>query len=194
MKNLVLFVLYFTPTTLMWSQGTDLGTIRGTVQDPSGSVVPNAAVEATDIQTGIVRKTTTNGEGNFEFASMRSGTYKVSISLPGFATAEITNIVLRTGAAVRADATLQPSSTTQSVLITAEAPLVANESTTIAATLDNRSLVELPRDSRDIYSFLYLNPNITQSGADGGLKFIGAQSYGASFSLDGDMATCHVAI
>src|SRR6202022_855727 len=45
--------------------------------------------------------------------------------------------------------------------------------------------LQLPRDSRDIYSFLYLNPNITQGSADGEFKFIGAQSYGANFSVDG---------
>ena len=44
----------------------------------------------------------------------------------------------------------------------------------------------MPRDNRDIYSFLYLNPDITQgAGGDGSFKFIGGQSYGASFSLDG---------
>jgi len=40
-------------------------------------------------------------------------------------------------------------------------------------------------DSRNVYTFLYLDPNVTQSAADGSFKFIGAQSYGASFSLDG---------
>ena len=43
----------------------------------------------------------------------------------------------------------------------------------------------MPRDSRDPYTFLYLNPNITQADADGTFKFLGAQSYGANFSLDG---------
>src|SRR5262249_39434947 len=41
------------------------------------------------------------------------------------------------------------------------------------------------RDSRDIYTFLYLNPNISQGAGDGSFKFLGAQTYGASFSLDG---------
>ena len=51
--------------------------------------------------------------------------------------------------------------------------------------LNNAQLIELPRDSRDIYSFLYLSPNITRGAAEGSFKFIGAQSYGASFSVDG---------
>jgi hypothetical protein len=50
------------------------------------------------------------------------------------------------------------------------------ESPALSATLDGQTIVELPRDSRDIYSFLYLNPNITQADADGNFKFTGAQS------------------
>ena len=51
--------------------------------------------------------------------------------------------------------------------------------------MSSRAIIDLPRDSRDIYSFLYINPNITQSDEPGDFKFIGAQSYGASFSVDG---------
>src|SRR5204863_5763594 len=76
-------------------------------------------------------------------------------------------------------------SATQTILITAEAPLIETASPTIGSTLDNREITELPRDSRDIYSFLYLNPNIAQGAGDGSFKFLGAQTYGACFSLDG---------
>ena len=67
----------------------------------------------------------------------------------------------------------------------AESAAIDTEDQTISQTLDNKALIDLPRDSRNVYSFLYLNPNITQADADGNFKFIGAQSYGASFSLDG---------
>ena len=169
----------------LYSQGTDLGTIRGTVTDVSGAVVPNANVEVTDTATNQARKLTTNAEGSYEAPNLRSGTYKVTVTMAGFNTAQIVDILVRAGGTVRADAMLQPQGTTETVVITAEAPLIASESATVSATLDNRMLLELPRDSRDIYSFLYLNPNITQADSDGAFKFIGSQSYGASFSLDG---------
>ncbi len=170
---------------LLLAQGTDLGTVRGTVTDRTGAVTPNAAVEVLDVATGLVRKVTTDAAGNYEASGLRSGTYKVTVSLPGFATAEVQNIVLRPGQTVRADATLEVKAAAESVIVTSEAPLVAGESTTVSGAIDNQTLLELPRDSRDIYSFLYLNPNITQGVTDGEFKFLGAQSYGASFSLDG---------
>ncbi|MBV9157430.1 MAG: TonB-dependent receptor, partial [Acidobacteriaceae bacterium] len=69
--------------------------------------------------------------------------------------------------------------------VTAESSLVNTDDQTISQTLNSRDVIDLPRDSRDVYDFLYLNPNITQSGEPGDFKFVGAQSYGASFSLDG---------
>ena len=86
---------------------------------------------------------------------------------------------------VSANAVLKVSVASESVEVTADAPLVDADDQTISDTITSRAVIELPRDSRDVYSFLYLNPNITQSGTDGSFKFLGAQSYGASFSLDG---------
>src|SRR5581483_8364002 len=166
-------------------QGTDLGTIRGTVTDASGGVVPSASVEVTDLATNTVRKLMTNNEGNYEAAALRAGDYKVMVSASGFANAEITRITLRGGDVQRADARLQPAGTNQTVMITAEAPLIQTENPTISSTLDNREITELPRDSRDIYTFLYLNPNIAQGAGDGSFKYLGAQTFGASYSLDG---------
>ena len=73
----------------------------------------------------------------------------------------------------------------EAVEVTAEIPTINTTDQTISDTIDNRAVNELPRDSRNVYSFLYLNPNITQSGADQSFKFIGGESYGANFTLDG---------
>ena len=168
-----------------FAQGTDLGTIRGTVTDSSGALIPGAQVEVADVDTSIDRHLTTDGQGDYEAAGLRYGNYKVTVTFAGFNTAEVTGIVLRSGEVARADAKLSPAGASTTVVISAEAPQINTESQVIAATLDNRALVELPRDNRDIYTFLYLNPNITQGANDGAFKFIGNQTYGASFSLDG---------
>lgn len=167
------------------AQGTDLGTVRGTVTDASGAVVPNAEVTVTDLSTNTSHKTTTNAQGNFEMFGLKSGNYAVKIIAAGFRTEEITGVVLNGSDTVSANAVLQVGSTEASVLVTSEAPVIHTEDQTISSTLNNQDVIELPRDSRDVYSFLYLNPNVTQAGVDGEFKFIGSQSYGASFSLDG---------
>ena len=57
-------------------QGTDLGTIRGTVTDLTGAVIPKASIEIIDLATTAGRKLTTDGEGNYEAAGLRSGLTK----------------------------------------------------------------------------------------------------------------------
>jgi len=169
----------------LFGQGTDLGTIRGTVTDSSGAVIPGATVTVIDALTNAARETRTNSQGNYEMFGLKPGTYSVTITAPAMGKKEITDIVVKGSDTVSADAVLNVSAAEETVVVSLEAPAINTEDQTISQTLDNLAVVELPRDSRNVYTFLYLNPNVTQSASDGSFKFIGAQSYGASFSLDG---------
>lgn len=173
-------------STTGYAQGSNLGTIRGTVTDANGAVLPNAAVQVTDQATGLVRNVTTNGEGDYEVVALKPGTYKVAVSATGFKTSSM-DAVVGGSDTVRADLKLEVGAQTESVVVVGgEAGIIEKDHPVISSTLDNRQLNEVPRDSREILEFLYLNPDITQGpGGDGTFKFIGAQSYGASFSLDG---------
>jgi len=167
-----------------FAQGTNLGAIRGTVTDANGGLVSGAKAQITDIETGLTRQATTSSEGAYEVTGLKYGVYRVTVSALGFKTASINQVALRGGDTVRADVELQPGGANETVEVTAVTPINL-ETPTVGGQLTSREIIELPRDNRDIYSFLYLNPNITQSTVDGSFKFIGAQSYGANFSLDG---------
>ena len=168
-----------------YSQGTNLGTIRGTVADPNGAIIPNAAVQITDQATGLSRDLTTDSQGNYEAAALKPGNYKVTVTAPGFKTT-VVDVVVRGSDIVLADIKTEVGAPSESVSITAEGSLIERDQPVISTALNNRQIIELPRDSREIYEFLYLNPDITQGpNGDGSFKFIGAQSYGATFSLDG---------
>ena len=171
-------------STNLHAQGTDLGTVRGTVTDSTGALLPNAQVEITDLATMTSRKVLTDEHGSYQVTALPSGRYKATISSAGFATATVSNIVLNGSDIVSADAALR-SSTSVNVEVTTEAAAIDTQDQTISETLPSRAIIDLPRDSRDIYSFLYINPNISQADAPGNFKFLGAQSYGASFSVDG---------
>ncbi len=171
------------------AQGTDLGTIRGTVTDPSGAVIPNASVTIVDLATNRLRHAETNPHGAYQLFGLPSGTYKVTISAPGMTTRDITGIVLSGSDTVNANAVLKVSGANESVAVTSEAPTINTADQAIADTITSREVLDLPRDSRDVYSFLYLNPNITQGTGDGTFKFLGFQSYGANFTIDGQRST-----
>ena len=142
-------------------------------------------ITITDEATRSVRTLTSNEVGEYEAGSLKSGTYSISVAAKGFKTIQFENVALRGSEVARVDAKLEINSASETVVVKAEAPVVQADSPTVGATLDNRQVTELPRDSRDYQSFLYLNPNVTQGSGDGAFKFIGSLSYGASFSLDG---------
>jgi len=172
-------------TLNLFAQGTDLGTIRGTVTDSSGAVVPGAQVEIMDLDTRTSQKATTNGQGDYQAAALPSGKYQLTVTASGFAPSVVKGIVLTGSDAVGVNAVLRAAASVTSVEVSSSAPLIDTQDQTLSQNLSSRAIIDLPRDSRDIYSFLYINPNITQSNAPGEFKFIGAQSYGASFSVDG---------
>ena len=178
---------------LLLAQGTDLGTIRGTVTDPSGAVIPNARVVILDLATNTSREANTNAQGEYQVFGLRPGSYKVSIGAPGMDTQDITGLMLTGSDVLSANAVLKLSGSREQIVVTAEAAAINTEDQTISDTIDSRAVIDLPRDSRDVYSFLYLNPNITQGSDDGEFKFLGAQSYGGNFTLDGQRSNGGIA-
>ena len=167
------------------AQGTDLGTIRGTVTDPSGAVIANASVTIADLATNTLRHTETNPNGEYQLFGLPSGTYKVAITAPGMTAHDITGVVISGSDTVNANAVLKVSTASETVVVTSEASTINTADQTISDTINSREVIDLPRDSRDVYQFLYLNPNITQGTDAGEFKFLGFQSYGANFALDG---------
>jgi Carboxypeptidase regulatory-like domain len=186
---LVVFILSLGVESLnVFAQGTDLGSIRGTVTDPDGATIPNAQVQITDQGTLKVYSYKTNDSGFYEAAALPAGRYNATIVAPGFNTNVIEGIVLNGSDTVSANASLHVSTST-SVQVTSEGGSINTENSTLSETLASKAALDLPRDSRDIYQFLYINPNITQGAEPGDFKFIAAQSYGASFSVDGQRSS-----
>ncbi len=181
----VLLLGFGTSSPSLFAQGTDLGTIRGTVTDASGAVVPNAQVEIMDLDTRTSQKVTTNGHGDYQAAALQSGHYQVTVTAQGFSPSVVKGILLTGSDVAGANATLRAAAGSTTVEVSSAAPLIDTQDQTLSQNMSSRAIIDLPRDSRDVYSFLYINPNITQGSQAGEYKFIGAQSYGASFSVDG---------
>ena len=186
--SILLVIAVLLAPNALFAQGTTLGTIRGTVTDASGAVVPGAKVVITDMSTNLTTNLTTDSQGNYEAPQLKYGKYKVTVSSTGFNVAEIVDIDLVGGEVKRVDAKLAPKTSAEAITVTSEAGLIQTENQVITNTLNTQQVLELPRDSRDIYDFLYLTPNITFN-PDDGFKFIGSQSWGANFTLDGQRAT-----
>ena len=122
----------FCAAGLAFGQGTDLGTIRGTVTDATGGVIPNATVSVIDALTNTARETRTNSRGNYEMFGLKPGTYRVAITAAGMSKEEITDIVLKGSDIVSVDAVLKVSAAQESVVVSMEAPAINTEDQTIS--------------------------------------------------------------
>src|SRR5580658_109241 len=62
----------------------ETGTFAGRVSDPSGAVVPNAAVSVVDTETNFTSNTKTNAEGLYQIPSLSPGPYRMTVTAAGF--------------------------------------------------------------------------------------------------------------
>src|ERR1700722_18345151 len=118
----------------LFGQGTDLGTVRGTVKDPSGAVIANAKVTIIDLETNSARETTANAEGDFEMFGLKSGRYKVSVTAPGMSTEEINNVEVNASRTVAVSVTLKVSQVSEKVEVSGEGVTINTENPTISDT------------------------------------------------------------
>src|SRR4029453_4083129 len=115
---------------------TTNATLGGTVSDASGALIPGVTVTATNTQTGIVTSLVSNESGAYQFASLQTGTYKVTAELPGFQTQTYNQVRLGISQQVRVNFPLQVGGVAQSVEVTVAADtLLATTSSSIGSVV-----------------------------------------------------------
>ena len=103
------------------------GTLLGTIADASRGVIQNAKVEITDEGTGIRRSAQTNSSGNYSFANVPPGTYTVAAEMAGFRKAVRQGVDVLVNTTIRVDLQLQPGSVSESIEVTAAAPMLQTD-------------------------------------------------------------------
>jgi hypothetical protein len=96
------------------------GTLVGTIRDPSGSVVAEAVVSATNSGTSAKRSVVTDKEGGYVLVNMEPGTYQLDIQAPGFQVITVKAVELTARETVRTDGILSVAGQAQSVSVNAE--------------------------------------------------------------------------
>ena len=150
-RSLALAAVFALASALM-AQVTSTG-IHGIVRDPSGAVVPNASVKATDTGTGIEKTTTTAQDGGFVFPNLQAATYKITVSAAGFQTAVLDTVVVDAGRITDVPVQLAVGTATQTVEVGAAAPQLETTSSEVGTTINNNSIQNLPYASRDVLMF-----------------------------------------
>lgn len=166
------------------------GSITGNVTDSSGSSIPSARVAARNTGTNQTDQTVTNATGYYEFPLLPVGRYVITVENTGFQTTESKEFALSAGTRPRIDFTLQPAGVTQTVDVTATAPLVNATTTDLGVVIENRKIEALPLNGRNFLQLVGLQAGVvnapgSSTGGRGGIEFNGSPALGNNLMLDG---------
>jgi hypothetical protein len=168
------------------------GSIDGRVLDPSGAVLPGVEITVTNDATQQARTAITNETGLYNVPLLPSGTYSVRASLPGFRTEVRRGVQVEVDRNARVDVQLEVGNVTESLEVTADAPLIVTDNAALGQVIDSRRVAELPLNGREFLALASLAPGVqpnvegsnlsTQSGS---VNVNGAREEFNLFLLDG---------
>ncbi|MBI4442391.1 MAG: TonB-dependent receptor [Acidobacteria bacterium] len=136
-------------------------TIFGVVKDSSGAVVPSVAVTVTNTETGMTRSSQTGNDGMYRFPALPVGNYQVRAEHPGFQTRVQSGLRLTVGQEAVLNFTLEVGSVTETVSVTAEAPMVNTVSGTLGSLVNEQTVSDLPLNGRNYTDLALLQTGVS---------------------------------
>jgi len=176
----------------VWSQVATTS-LKGTVTDPKGAVLPGATVILNNPATGFSRTTTTDAQGTYQFLQIPPATYNLTVTASGFATTKANSVQLLVNTPGTQNFKLEVAKTTEIVEVEAQAELVNTQDASLGNAFGSKQLLNLPSEGRDPVWILSLQPGVTyvgganvdQSYDSRGGSVDGARSDQTNVTLDG---------
>jgi len=171
----------------------ETASVLGTLHDHSGAALPKSTVVLNNLETGTSQTLLTNGQGNFEFGSVKPGQYTLRAELAGFKADQTEKFVVTVGARQRVDLELEVGGVTDSVIVTGAAAALETDSSDRGAVIAHEEMVDLPLNGRSYADLALLVPgarksfleNQTLSSRDSSFNVNGQRSEMNNFILDG---------
>ncbi len=139
------------------------GGLRGTVKDPQG-VIPGATVTLVNEATNTARETISNNVGEYSFPAVDPSSYTIKATVQGYKTFERKGVRIGTQQFITLDVTLEIGAIEETVMVTAEAPLIETSNASTAETLDTKALESIPTAGRSVFLMANLAPTVQTSG------------------------------
>lgn len=136
------------------------GSISGTVKDPSGAVIPNAIVTATNMDTGVKQQVKTNDAGAYSFPILPVGHFDVDIMIDGFKPYRRAGVAVDVNSAILVDAVLELGQSIEAVTVTESAVQAETTSTQLGDIVSATNVAALPLNGRSYTDLLALQPGV----------------------------------
>ena len=162
---LVAFLALLFAASPLFAQ-VDAGAILGTVTDQSGGAINGAKVTLTNEGTGASLTFATSSDGVYKFSPVRIGSYKIDVTFQGFQAVTTKGVVVNIGAEVVQNFSLKPGSVTQTVEVTAAAPLLESQDASVGQVVDTTSVNNLPLNGRNFTFLAQLSAGVNTPQAD----------------------------
>src|SRR5579871_3072155 len=143
------------------------GAIAGTVTDPTGAVVPNATVTIHNQGTGEERTLQTDSAGAYQAPSLPVGRYNVEIKSQGMQTTLAKDIPVEVATTTRQDFALKVATATQTIEITAAAPVVESTSVSVGDVVNQQTVQDIPLNGRHFVDMALLVPGSVVAPVNG---------------------------
>lgn len=168
------------------AQSSTSGTVIGTVADPTGAVVPKADVQLLNTGTNSVQNQITNDSGGFVFPNVTPGTYRVTVKMPGFRTAEISNVAVEVNKSLPLSIKLEVGGDKEIVEVTTSASVqLQTVDAQIGNALSTDSILRLPTLQRNVTELMNLQPGVVAGGNGLQMRASGGIDDQNTVTLDG---------
>ena len=185
MKRLVVAILIVLTLAVAGNAQTFRGTINGTVTDPSGGVVPNAQVKATEVATGLDHTTTTTSEGAFAFQDIPLGYYTVTVTASGFPTYKVDKVEVVAGQIRTLQVNLKLAQATTTVEVSAAALSLDTTTQTQTMTIPDEVVQNMPLNGRDFSQLVAISPGYGGYAVGGFGSLNGTRPNQMNWQIDG---------
>ena len=163
----------------------------GRVIDPQSSAVAGASVTIRNADTGVALKLTTNPTGYFEGNLLMPGSYEITAEMKGFKKLVRSGVTLPVSSRIQVDMPLEIGGVTETVNVSAEAPLLETNAVSSGRVIDNKSLMELPVMGNSAVLLVKLAPGIQTGGVNNYLA-LHSNAGGSDYSVGGKIGRAHV--
>jgi hypothetical protein len=169
-----------------WAQGgSTASSIIGTVSDASGAVIPGATVVVKSNSTGTEFNATTNEQGGFTIPAVDPGTYTVTVTLMGFKTAIVSDVVVNAATPSSVRVRLEVGGLEETIVVSGGSEIIQTQSAAVTTTINTNQILKLPTGSRSALEFITSLPGVNTPAGSRNSTINGLPQSAINITIDG---------